>query len=277
MKKILTASLVAMMAVSAANADIASTQYVTDRTGNLEFTGSLQNQNLTQAISKLQTEIGEVSGVSGGVVSGDELEEAIAGVTDKIGTVAQGETVVSMITGALDDAEKYTDDQLKNYTTTTDMTSAINSAKSAAIADAEGKIATAKSEAITAAEAYADGLAKNYDAAGSAEAAETAAKAYADGLAGNYDAAGAAATAKSEAIADAQAKIEALNVTDTAVAGEYVSAVSEANGKISVTRAALTDVAKMTVPEACEKGTATCALVYDNQTKKLKWESIINQ
>ena len=46
---------------------------------------------------------------------------------------------------------------------------------------------------------YADGLAVNYDAAGSAEAAESAAKAYADGLAVNYDAAGAAATAEQNA------------------------------------------------------------------------------
>ena len=46
---------------------------------------------------------------------------------------------------------------------------------------------------------YADGLASNYDAAGSAAAAETAAKAYADGLASNYDAAGSAAAAETAA------------------------------------------------------------------------------
>ena len=43
---------------------------------------------------------------------------------------------------------------------------------------------------------YADGLAGNYDAAGSATAAETAAKSYADSLAANYDAAGSATTAE---------------------------------------------------------------------------------
>lgn len=46
---------------------------------------------------------------------------------------------------------------------------------------------------------YADGLAGNYDAAGSAATAETNAKAYADGLAVNYDAAGSAAAAESNA------------------------------------------------------------------------------
>ena len=46
---------------------------------------------------------------------------------------------------------------------------------------------------------YADGLAGNYDAKGSAATAEQNAKDYADGLAGNYDAAGAAATAEQNA------------------------------------------------------------------------------
>lgn len=51
----------------------------------------------------------------------------------------------------------------------------------------------------------------------------------------------AAAAAKSEAIADAKAKIEALDVDDTAVAGKFVTAVSEADGKITVSRAALAE------------------------------------
>lgn len=54
------------------------------------------------------------------------------------------------------------------------------------------------------------------------------AKDYADGLAKNYDAAG-----------TAQGLIDGLDVEDTAVTGKYVSAVSEADGKISVTRADL--------------------------------------
>lgn len=51
----------------------------------------------------------------------------------------------------------------------------------------------------------------------------------------------AAAAAKSEAIADAKSKIEALDVEDTAVAGKFVTAVSEADGKITVSRAALAE------------------------------------
>jgi hypothetical protein len=51
------------------------------------------------------------------------------------------------------------------------------------------------------------------------------AKEYADSLAKNYDAAG-----------TAQGLIDSLDVTDTAITGQYVSAVSETDGKISVTR-----------------------------------------
>ena len=40
-----------------------------------------------------------------------------------------------------------------------------------------------------------------------------------------------------------ESAINGLNVTDTAVAGQYVSSVSEANGKISVSRANLADIA----------------------------------
>lgn len=60
---------------------------------------------------------------------------------------------------------------------------------------------------LQAAKDYADGLATNYDAAGSAEAAEEAAKSYADGLAGNYDTKGSAAAAQvaAEAYADSLA------------------------------------------------------------------------
>lgn len=54
------------------------------------------------------------------------------------------------------------------------------------------------------------------------------AKEYADSLAKNYDAAG-----------TAQGLIEGLDVTDTAVTGQYVSAVSEVDGKVVVSRADL--------------------------------------
>ena len=66
--------------------------------------------------------------------------------------------------------------------------------------DAAGSAASAAATAEKNAKDYADSLASNYDAVGSAAAAESAAKSYADGLAKNYDAAGSAAAAESAAI-----------------------------------------------------------------------------
>ena len=94
--------------------------------------------------------------------------------------------------------------------------------------DAEGEeYATVKAyveASVVAAKAYADSLAGNYDAAGSAAQALVDAKAYADGLAGNYDAAGAAA----QALIDAKAYADGL-------AGNYdaagSAATAEANAK----------------------------------------------
>ena len=67
------------------------------------------------------------------------------------------------------------------------------------------------------------------------------AKDYADSLAKNYDAAG-----------KAQELIEALDVTDTAVTGQYVSAVSEVDGKIVVSR---TDLPIYTLATGSANGT----------------------
>lgn len=59
-------------------------------------------------------------------------------------------------------------------------------------------------KALNAAKAYADGLADNYDASGSAATAEKNAKDYADSLAGNYDAAGSAAAVDGKLTAEVE-------------------------------------------------------------------------
>lgn len=64
---------------------------------------------------------------------------------------------------------------------------------------------------LQAAKDYADGLAGNYDAAGTAATAEQNAKSYADGLASNYDAAGAAAQALTDAKAYADGLKDAID------------------------------------------------------------------
>ena len=70
-------------------------------------------------------------------------------------------------------------------TLTGEINKKANSADVYVKGDVDSAIATAKGEAISAANSYADGLAKNYDAAGAAATAEANAKAYVDGIVGD--------------------------------------------------------------------------------------------
>ena len=96
----------------------------------------------------------------------------------------------------------------------------------------------------------------------------------------------AAATAKSEAIADAKKKIEALDVTDTAVAKKFVSAVSETDGKITVERRELVaeDVPVLGITKIsglqgaldAKQDTVTFNTAYDAATNKAATMSDVN-
>ena len=85
-----------------------------------------------------------------------------------------------------------------------------------ALEDAGHATEAAVAEALKEAKEYADGLAGNYDASGSAAQALVDAKAYADGLAGNYDAHGSAAAAEAAA--------KAYSDTNLGVAKNYSDA-----------------------------------------------------
>lgn len=262
MKKILTVSLFAMMAVSAANAEIASTTYVTDRTGTVSFTadGATKGKtNLTEAIAAVDAQVQGISNdltqdIAGSInelsTTVSEMDAAYKAADTALGgrlTTAEGEidslqsdkadkattlagygitdamtaaAITSAISTATDDMATNTgvaasikdvtdvmatDEELssavttlegkiteastsagtnltntlKDYSTTAQMNTAIteaNTAQTNAITTAyEAADATTLSNAKTYAKEYADGLAGNYDAAGSAAAAQTAA------------------------------------------------------------------------------------------------------
>lgn len=121
------------------------------------------------------------------------------------------------------------------------------------VTDAEGEITTLKGDANTAgsvAKAIADAiaaldLANTYDAKGAAAQALVDAKAYVDGkdaaMDERVDVLEAAIAADGVVDTKIQNAINALDVTDTAVAGKYVSAVNEVDGKVVITRADLPD------------------------------------
>lgn len=110
-----------------------------------------------------------------------------------------------------------------------DDAGAAASAETAANSYTDGEITTALTtaqgyadDAQANAQDYADGLATNYDAAGSATTAYNNAVTYADGLATNYDAAGAADTAEGNANEYTDTALEDYTTTanlDTTVGG----------------------------------------------------------
>ncbi len=268
MKKILTVSLMAMMVVGAARADIASVGYVDEKLAtkaNVSDVTSISNKLGTVAEGKTVVDLIEAAkqDAIAGVASYDDTEvrgligdnaEAISELESKVGnssvadqidavrattiaglTEEQQQTMFPTVdltgqmiaTSTNDFATSIGDNAtaIQNINNSAVMKSGITEGKVAAydayaeaISDnaaaaeaaqdaaeaAQGAAATAKTEAIAAAQSYADGLAKNYDAAGSAAQALTDAKAYADGLGSNYDAKGAAAAAETAAIAAAK-------------------------------------------------------------------------
>lgn len=88
--------------------------------------------------------------------------------------------------------------EAKGYAVATNVASEIARVEDLISAEAS-RADAAEQKALADAKDYADGLAKNYEVAGAASAAEAAAKAYADGLATNYDAKGSAAVAEAAA------------------------------------------------------------------------------
>ena len=184
------------------------------------------------------------------------FETADSAINDKIGTVAEGKTVVQMIADAQSSAT-YDDAELRG----------LIGDNADAISAMDAAYKTADTQVLTDAKAYADGLATNYDTAGSAATAKseaieaaaadatskanqalTDAKAYADGLATNYDSAGSAATAKSEAIeaaaADATSKANQALTDAKAYADEKDEALkTDLEGQIATASGSATQVA----------------------------------
>lgn len=183
---------------------------------------------VTTAEGKITTLEGKMTAVEGKAAANEaaigELEtlvgdESVATqITNKIAELKLGETYEAKGAAAAVQTElntyKTSNDAkvLEHTNAITANTNAItaikdgetlDSFKDVEIALAGKEAAGAAAAAETAAKAYADGLAGNYDAKGAAATAESNAKAYAkeyaDGLAGNYDAAGAAAQALTDA------------------------------------------------------------------------------
>lgn len=193
---------------------------------------------------------GKDTAIAAAKSAADAAQADVDALEDKVGTVVDGKTVVEMISDA-QDAATYDDTALAARVTTAeadiDALEAKVGDKSVSVQieekitalnlpntyEAKGAAATVKTELVG----------KDTDTDASATIA--GAKKYADKLDAamdtRVDALEAAIGAGGSVGTQIDEKINALDVEDTAVAGQYVSAVSETDGKITVTRAALPD------------------------------------
>ena len=144
----------------------------------------------------------------------------------------------------LQSAKEYTNEQITNlnigqYAKTTEVTSAINQAKTDLIGTStSGVTSTTIKGAVDESKTYADGINTTLGGqisaltgrVGTAESDITAL----EGLVGE--------TAVATQITNA---INALDVSDTAVAGQFLTQVTQTDGKIAVTRSSV-DIAQLT-------------------------------
>ncbi|MBE6456842.1 MAG: hypothetical protein E7008_02775 [Alphaproteobacteria bacterium] len=214
MKKILTVSLFAMMAVSAANAEIASTDYVgkqiTATAGTLSNLTTTEKTNLVGAINELKDGMTTMDDGYGTVI--DELSSSFTSYQ------TSNDAAVAAAKQAGDDAQADIDAYIESNNAALALKANSADVYTKTAADAEFMNSSEVSAAIASAVTGDNGALKDYvtnDAlADSQSAQDTTLKAYADSVAAD-----AAATAKSGAEATAAAALNAYKTTnDAAVA-----------------------------------------------------------
>lgn len=296
MKKILTVSLFAIMAVSAANADIASTDYVGTQ------------MNLAEKIANKVTIVDQNS-VDEKYPSAKAVYTAIKTQVDALGDNVDANIEVQLgnVTDQIDEASGKIQ-TLENALKADGTTGKAIADNAAAISAMDAAYKEADTTTLNSAKAYADGLATNYDAAGSAAQALTGAKAYTDTLANgavkdNTDAISAINNTSTGILAQAKSyadtKASEAEGSASKVAGDladYIStnntavqkaqadatqALSDANTKSAqaltdakaFTTAQIEALGKLaTVDTACATGVTDCALVI--RSGEIKWEKV---
>ena len=169
--------------------------------------------------------------VTGGSGENDAIQINVTSDTHKVSaSVKDGSLTLAMLSSSVQASLNKADSAVQSVAEgTANGTISVDGANVAVHGLQDGAYATVKSLNDTA-QGYATAVKTELIGTDTDEASASTfvgARKYADSV---------SATAKSEAIASAQAKIEALDVTDEAVAKKFVSAVSETDGKITVSR-----------------------------------------
>lgn len=198
--------------------------------------------------------------------AGTDAQASVNALSAKVGTVPESKTVVQMISDA-QTAATYDDTTVKaDIKANQEGITALNTLVG------DTAVATQISTAVTAAKTELKGGTSDTDAS----ATIAGAKKYADKLDAAMDARVDALEASigegGSVSAQITAEINKLDKADEAVDGEYVSAVSEADGIITVTRAALPDYSNT---YAAKKHTHAIADVTGLQTELDKVTTLI--
>lgn len=169
--------------------------------------------------------------VTGGSGENDAIQINVTSDTHKVSaSVKDGSLTLAMLSSAVQASLNKADSAVQSVAEgTANGTISVDGANVAVHGLQDGAYATVESLNNTA-KGYATAVKTELIGTDTDEASASTfvgARKYADSV---------SATAKSEAIASAQDKIEALDVTDEAVAKKFVSAVSETDGKITVSR-----------------------------------------
>ena len=169
--------------------------------------------------------------VTGGSGENDAIQINVTSDTHKVSaSVKDGSLTLAMLSSAVQASLNKADSAVQSVAEgTANGTISVDGANVAVHGLQDGAYATVASLNNTA-QGYATSVKNELIGTDTDEASASTfvgARKYADSV---------SSTAKSEAIASAQAKIAALDVTDEAVAKKFVSAVSETDGKITVSR-----------------------------------------
>ena len=173
---------------------------ITTLNGDAQTTGSVSNKVAT-AVAAIVADapaaydtLKEIADwISSHGTSAASMSSDINTLKSKLGVLYDENTDGQTLAEYIEDALEALD--LDDYYTKTEADAAFDAIGAAAAVLGTAQDA-ASANTVYGAKAYADSLASNYDAAGSAAAAEAAAKSYADGLASGY------ATAAQGALAD---------------------------------------------------------------------------
>ena len=227
--------------------------------GNIDVEGS-DGKSLAEIIEEIYSSIAEIVEKQGSLEDKDsELEGKINDIIGDLESLEDSDAVMTLVEisnklKALDDADvtgrlSAVEDAVSKLGDLGDGTNLGTlvqdvAANTAAIeklngeATVEGSVKKAAADALDDAKEYADGLAVNYDASGSASKALEDAQAYVDGkVDGKFDEAGAAAQALADAKADAAELYQTKGDYESAGAAEqalkdakaYVDAISHAS------------------------------------------------